>query len=272
MALPFNPLDYPYHLKLPKWMSPINDWQGHIPFSFLFSEIVKPQKIVELGVYAGDSFFSFVQAKTDFNIPGQCIGIDHWRGDPDMGIEDRSTVYERVCDVRDKYFPQDKDNPTPILMRMSFDDALQHVPDGSVDLLHIDGWHAYEAVSKDFETWLPKLSSTGTVFFHDTEICYPYSKGAEALDHPIDGSHRFFKEMRLKYPGQWFQFRHFHGLGILSPGIGTHSFLSSLYENALTADGEKIRKYFDLLGSRLYALYLWRKNFLNDGEELDALQ
>ena len=32
------------------------------------------------------------------------------------------------------------------LLRMDFADARDHIEDGSVDLLHIDGLHTYEAV------------------------------------------------------------------------------------------------------------------------------
>ncbi len=42
-------------------------------------------------------------------------------------------------------------------MRMLFEDATHHFSDESVDLLHIDGLHTYDAVQEDFTTWLPKV-------------------------------------------------------------------------------------------------------------------
>ena len=56
------------------------------------------------------------------------------------------------------------------LLRMTFDQALEQFQDRSVDLLRHDGCHAYEAVKRDYETWLPKMSESGIILFHDTAV------------------------------------------------------------------------------------------------------
>ncbi len=56
------------------------------------------------------------------------------------------------------------------LIQSSFDDALPRFQDKSIDLLHLDGYHSYEAVKHDSETWLPKLSDRGIILLHDIEV------------------------------------------------------------------------------------------------------
>ena len=77
------------------------------------------------------------------------------------------------------------------------------VADASVDLLHIDGLHTYEAVREDFQTWRPKLAPDAVVLFHDVHPDRRY------------GSARYWKQLRRRHPH--FEFMHDWGLGVLFP-------------------------------------------------------
>jgi hypothetical protein len=46
-------------------------------------------------------------------------------------------------------------------------DMAQKVPDGSLDLVHLDGDHSYEGVAGDLVAWLPKLRAGGIMSGHD---------------------------------------------------------------------------------------------------------
>ena len=159
------------------WMPDLMVDLEHAPFGFWVVEALRPRMIVELGVHGGFSYSAFCQAVERLQLPARCFAIDTWRGDEHAGYYG-DDVYDAVCSHNRRY------NSFSRLIRSEFSDACSAFADGSIDLLHIDGCHRYEAVRHDFEIWLPKLSKRGVVLFHDTA---EYAEGF--------GVHRLWEEL-----------------------------------------------------------------------------
>src|SRR5215470_1454633 len=188
-------------------------WNQHIPFAFWLVQAHKPSIFVELGTFRGTSYFSFCQAVAALRLPTRCFAVDTWSGDAHTGFYDEA-VFARVNACNElKYAGFSR------LVRSSFDEALPHFLDGSIDLLHIDGLHTYEACRHDFESWLPKLSRRAIVLFHDTNV--------RERDF---GVHRLWAELAGRYPH--FEFVHEHGLGVLGVGAALNAPLSELFAAA----------------------------------------
>ncbi len=136
-------------------------WIEHAPFAFWLVDALRPRTVVELGVHRGFSYFVFCQAVRQLGLDARCFGVDSWAGDQHAGFYGEDVFAAASGDNRHyRDFSR--------LIRGDFADALGAFADGSIDLLHIDGCHTYEAVRRDFEMWLPKLSARGVVLFHDT--------------------------------------------------------------------------------------------------------
>ncbi|TKH23314.1 class I SAM-dependent methyltransferase [Bacillus wiedmannii] len=173
-------------------------WGGHIDFAYDLIRFLKPQTIVELGTFYGTSFFSFCQAVKDEKCETVCYAIDTWKGDEHGGFYG-DEVYTTVNYLVQKYYKHIGN-----LIKSTFDGTLHTFKDETIDVLHIDGYHTYEAVSHDYETWLPKLRSNGVVLFHDITVYYENF-----------GVHKLWAELSSKNPA--FSFKHSNGLGILFP-------------------------------------------------------
>ena len=171
-------------------------WVGHIPFAIWLIDFLKPANVVELGTHCGDSYFAFCQSAKKFSPNTKLFAVDTWEGDKHAGFYE-SDIYKRVNRINELKYKN-----FSCLLKKTFEDALGDIEDKSVDLLHIDGLHTYEAVKNDFENWLPKLSSTSVVLFHDTIV-----------KRDDFGVYKFWDEIKIKYPS--INFTHSSGLGIL---------------------------------------------------------
>ena len=174
-------------------------WIDHAPFAYWLMEILRPQCFVELGTHNGYSYFAFCQAVRALGLNTACYAVDHWKGDEHAGFYGEE-VFQRVQAYNQQYYPA-----FSRLVRGTFDEALAHFPDGSIDLLHIDGQHFYDDVKHDFESWQPKLSQCAIVVLHDINV----------RENQF-GVFKLWSELRSKYP--YFEFLHGHGLGVLGYG------------------------------------------------------
>lgn len=172
---------------------------GHAPFFFFLTEVIRPKKIVELGSMWGYSFFCFCQAGERLEEKPHCYAIDLWEGDINTG-KYNNEVLENVKKHALKF-----DKSHTHIIQKSFDEAVKEFSDGSIDILFIDGFHTYDAVKNDFETWRSKVSDRGVILFHD--IC---------VEKENFGVKRFWQEIKTSYPS--FEFHHDHGLGVLLYG------------------------------------------------------
>ncbi|RED52831.1 class I SAM-dependent methyltransferase [Cohnella lupini] len=188
-------------------------WTGHRRFAYDLTRNLKPRTVVELGTAFGVSYFSFCQATVDSAANTRCYAVDTWLGDPHGGYYSEA-IFEAVSAIARIHYPN-----VATLVRCFFDEALHYFPDESIDVLHIDGYHTYEAVKHDFDTWIPKLARNGVVLFHDI--------AERSRDF---GVYRVWEGLAC-YPR--IEFAHSHGLGVLFPK-GCPPSMNALIENGET--------------------------------------
>jgi O-antigen biosynthesis protein len=229
--LSFDLLDHQVFLSSPE-RNVFSAWNQHIPFGMLLVDLVRPKQLVELGSLHGASFCAFCQAVKELSLDCRCFAVDTWAGDKHAGYYGP----EILADLEE--YHNGKYGSFSTLIQAQFDDACAKFADKSIDLLHIDGLHTYEAVKHDFDTWLPKMSERGIVVFHDV------------VERRLDfGVWRLWSELKARYTHH-FEFHHAHGLGIVAVGETVPEGLRTLMELP-TGEVLTLREMFHQLGERI---------------------
>lgn len=184
---------------VPKRMG-FSTWVDHLAFGYDLVGALRPDVLVELGTQSGVSYFCFCQAVREHGLATRCYAVDTWQGDAHTSAYDEG-VWNEVSAHNAAHY-----SDFSTLQRMLFEEALGRFESESIDLLHIDGYHTYDAVRGDFESWYPKVRPGGIVLFHDI--------AARLLDF---GAWRFWNELMTTHETFWF--KHGFGLGVLrKPG------------------------------------------------------
>lgn len=167
-------------------------WTGHRLFAEWLVDYLQPNQVVDLGMDYGYSTFIFANA-AKLNKKGNVTGIDWFQGDGQTGIRN---TYNSVLQIAKKL---NFDNLE--IIKGDFTE-ISKTWDKAIDILHIDGYHSYDAVSNDFKTWAPFVLDDGIILFHDVNVPYP---GFEVIN--------FFRELQ---DGYRLYFLQSYGLGIFT--------------------------------------------------------
>ena len=220
----------------PPLLGTVSAWWEHVPFAQWLIPHVRPGVFVELGTHAGVSYSAFCESVMRCGLDTRCSAVDTWKGDDQAGYYDTSVLptLRAFHDLRYGAFSE--------LIQSTFDEAAQFFRDGTIDLLHIDGFHTYDAVAGDFTTWLPKLSERAVVLFHDTNV-----------RRDDFGVWKFWEEVSSQYPS--FTFLHSYGLGVLAVGNTPPDAIKDLCALQDARAVNSIRERFARVGERWRAEY-----------------
>ena len=232
-------------------------WLEHVPFAFWLIENHKPKVFVELGSHYGTSYFAFCQAVERLSLATACYAVDNWKGDEHAGFYGPEVFAKVQAHNNANYLSFSN------LIKSDFDSASPYFTDKSIDLLHIDGLHNYEAVLHDYEAWLPKLSDNAIVIFHDTNV-----------KRSNFGVFKLFEKLASKYPS--FEFLHGHGLGLVGVGENQNSTMAIFFELSQNTDSKNILiEVFSRVGKSCNDIFLSQKykiDYQNKLKEVERIK
>ena len=233
----------------------IGNWSGHLPFAGDLVAAIRPTLFVELGTHYGESYFGFCQAVAETGVGSTCYAVDSWVGEEQAGSYDES-VYQEVHAYNESLYKS-----FSYLLRKTFDEAVDSFADESIDLLHIDGLHTYDAVSHDFHNWLPKVKPGGVVLLHDV-----------MARHGDFGVWKLWDEMSTL--GERFVFTHNWGLGVFrkaTRGTAATDCLSGIFD-ADAFEQEHLRKFYSLCALKLEHDFYQLGNAMRKGPQAIGVQ
>lgn len=127
------------------------------------------KQVVEVGTHRAVFASQFLEVW-----PGSIDGIDHWDIPPSYEYQasllpDRGNT--REDDLKVALKARDRFLPRLNLIRTFSQEVVAGYRNSSLDMVYLDGDHAYEAVLADLIAWFPKIRDGGIIAGHDVVCC-----------------------------------------------------------------------------------------------------
>ncbi len=166
---------------------------GHVPFQaqqkytelaklLELVDILKPKKILELGVYHGGTVMAWTHVATPDAL---IIGVDLPGGEFGGGFDPEQAMRIKALAKENQKIEL---LPLNTHLQSTFDLIAQY---GEFDFIFIDADHTYEGVKQDFELYSKLLRKDGLIAFHDI---------VEHIHHPGVEVQKFWIELKANYP------------------------------------------------------------------------
>ena len=130
----------------------------HLPFGFWLAEVVRPTRIIAVGMADGQGYFGLCQALDKLNIAAMCSGFGTW---PAVSPDETAQIPAALQ-------MHNKENYSDFSTLRLRDPhaALTPVDDATVDLLRVNLATEFDDINAFLDLALSKLSSTGIIVLH----------------------------------------------------------------------------------------------------------
>lgn len=150
-----------------------------------FIENTNQKSIIEIGSYTGESTIIFASYFS------KVLAVDPWMNGYDSNDPASSS---NMSMVEEKFNHRTAAYDNIIKNKMLSHEFANIIPNNSIEVVYIDGDHTYDGVTKDINTWLPKIVKGGYICGHDY-----YSSVKKAVNNIFNTTPKVFCDSSWVY-------------------------------------------------------------------------
>ena len=136
-----------------KQQVPIEGWMSADELQWLNEKASVMNTILEIGSWKGRSTKALLEGCS-----GIVYAVDHFKGNSDQNNENGPHAEARTTSIKDQFLANVGHYKNLILIDKASTDAVLEFKDESIEMIFIDGGHAYDDILTDLRIWKPKCT------------------------------------------------------------------------------------------------------------------